>query len=71
MVFTFRGAKYYACNAGCRDSYKVDMKHGLIYGPYKIWDSEGRKGRFVSGAEFSMAEPRCCIYCGKPKGQEH
>lgn len=65
MVFKFWGEKYFACHAGCRDSYKEDKRRGLIYGPYKL------NGKFVSPAVFSMAEPRACIYCGKPKGEDH
>jgi hypothetical protein len=58
MIFTLRGEKYFVCHAGCKISFREDIRHGVIYGPYKI------NGKLVSAATFSMAKPRTCIYCG-------
>jgi len=57
------------CNTGCRDSYRADRRHGLIYGAVLTCEKEHRHsdlmadGCWTDHEEFRRQIGHC-PYCG-------
>ena len=51
------------CSRMCREGFKADREHGLIYGPYRYAD-----GTFAMDAEEASERLRFCPYCGTREG---
>jgi len=51
-----------AVHPSCRSSYREDRRHGLIYGPYGLQQTDGNY-KLVSGWKFAAVDGTC-LYCG-------
>lgn len=52
------------CSRACREGFKADRQHGLIYGPYWLENL----GRWAKCAEEMSALTRTDPYCGAREG---
>lgn len=63
-LFHYGHSRAVFCCRACREGFKEDRKHGLIYGPYWLKDL----GRYAKSAEEMSALTRTCPYCGAKEG---
>lgn len=59
MLATVYGATSTFCDPGCRDSFREDRRHGLIYGSILI------EGQIYSWEQGSLLSGQCA-YCNAP-----
>ncbi len=58
ITATVYGRRALFCGPACRDGFRCDREHGLIYGPFPYTD-----GTFAMNAEEYSRETRSCAYC--------
>jgi hypothetical protein len=50
------------CGPACRDAFREDRRHGLIYGPSAVREDDGRVRLSLTREAWSLATG-CCAYC--------
>ena len=57
-IMTVFGAKSVFCGEGCRDAFRADRMHRLIYPPWEV------DGKLINHTEASL-RLQFCAYCGE------